>query len=252
MTWAAGRRFIILAIIIIVLLAVAGGIAYLTLHKAPSCFDGTQNQDETGIDCGGVCSAVCADAASTPVVSFVRALPVTDTRTDVVAYVTNPNQDAQAKGAKYTVDLYDAARAQVGEKKGTIDLPAGAQTAIYIPSAYLGNDPVAQAFLSFDDGLAWVQATAKANAPVVQGTQVTGTTDAPRIIATVENPGVTTLTNIKLVATVFDGDGNAIAASQTVVPSIAPDGEAQATFTWPQAFSADVARVDVRPILPLP
>lgn len=252
MTWASGRRFIILGIIVLLAIAAASAIAYFSLHKAPSCMDGKQNQDETGIDCGGGCTTVCSAAAAAPIVSFTRALPITDTRTDLVAYVTNPNPDAQAKGAKYTVDLYDAARTQVGEKKGTIDLPAGAQTAIYIPNAYAGNDPVAQVFLSFDDGLVWTRATALPNTPVVRGTQLAGTADAPRILASIENQGVTPLTGVKLIATVFDSAGNAMAASQTVLPTIAADATAQATFTWPVAFPADVARVDVRPVLSLP
>ncbi len=75
-------------------------------------------------------------------------------------------------------------------------------------------------------------------------------TDAPRVTATVENPAVTDLPSVKLIATLFDASGNVVAASQTVTPSIPGQGSVEATFTWPAALPP-VARIDIRPVLPL-
>lgn len=143
MSWASGRRFFIIALVVVVLAAIAGWVGYSVLHKAPSCVDGKQNQAETGVDCGGPCSTVCAENSRAPVVSFVRALRISDSRTDVIAYIENPNASYSAKHAKYHIELYDAARAVVDEEDGTVDLPPGAVTPIYIANAYQGTDPVA-------------------------------------------------------------------------------------------------------------
>ena len=54
--------------------------------------------------------------------------------------------------------------------------------------------------------------------------------------------------NTTLVATIFDEAGNAIAASQTFVPTLSSQGTAPLTFTWNQAFAAPVARVEILPV----
>ena len=56
-SWAAKKQ---LTYLLFALVAVAGLIAAIWLNiTAPSCTDGKQNQDEQGIDCGGVCAKEC-------------------------------------------------------------------------------------------------------------------------------------------------------------------------------------------------
>jgi hypothetical protein len=176
---------------------------------------------------------------------------VSSTRTDVIAYIENPNASYSAKGAKYHIELYDASRAVVDEEDGTIDLPPAAVAPIYIPNAYQGTDPVAQSFLTFPDTVAWEKTPDTRIVPVIDGTRNAGTTDAPRIIATVENPSVSSIPSTKLIVVIFDSAGNAIAASQTILPALAGEAKADATFTWNVPFSAPAARIDVRPVVPL-
>jgi hypothetical protein len=81
---------------------------------------------------------------------------------------------------------------------------------------------------------------------------MSGSADAPRVTATIENPFVTALRGIKLTATVFNAAGNAIAASQTIVPELGPQNSTDIVFTWNAPFSDVDARIDVRPFIPLP
>ena len=88
--------------------------------------------------------------------------------------------------------------------------------------------------------------------PVVSNTRQGGTTSAPRIEATLKNPSVTVLSNVKVVVLVRNDKGDVIAASSTVVPSIPAQGQAIATFTWGEAFQSIPASIEVTPIIPLP
>ena len=59
------------------------------------------------------------------------------------------------------------------------------------------------------------------------------------------------LANVHLVATVFGTDGNALAASATLLEQVPAQGSAQVVFTWPAAFSESVSRIEVLPVLSL-
>ena len=55
MSWAARRRLIISFIVGGVLILLLIFIGYKTFYRIPTCTDNKENQDETGIDCGGSC-----------------------------------------------------------------------------------------------------------------------------------------------------------------------------------------------------
>ena len=250
MSWAAQRRLIILAIVGTVAVIVLGTIAFFIFNKPASCVDGKQNQDEEGIDCGGVCTHLCTARVVPPVVSFVRELRQPNGRTDIIAYIKNPNPAAAAKNVRYTVELYGTDQAVIVTKDGVLDLAPGVEVPVYIPNFFSGNQQVDKAFLSFDEtSFQWFRREVPPLIPVVQNAQIIGTTETPRISATISNPFVTSLRSIKLVATVFNEEGNAIAASQTVVPELVPQGSTQVVFTWNAPFVDAVSRIDVRPVV---
>jgi hypothetical protein len=252
MSWASSRRTFILVIIFSVLAAVAAVTLIATLYETPSCSDGKRNQDETGVDCGGSCARVCAFEAAPPVVSFVRDVKGLGGRTDVIAYVENPNASAAVKGASFTIELYGEDRTLIAKRSGTTDLPPAAGVPLYIPGVYTGNSVVAQAFLEFDESsLGWYRYEDERVVPRVSDIRL-GEIDTPRVLARLTNPSVTTLRNVIVIATVFDKEGNAIAATQTVVSQIPAQGSVEATLTFAGSFSEAPARTDVRPVIPLP
>lgn len=244
---------LILAIIGGVVLIAAGVFAYLTLHKAPSCMDGKQNADEEGVDCGGSCTYLCSAGLVNPSALFVRSIRTASGRTDVIAYIKNPNLSAAAKGVPYTIELYNAAHAVIASRDGIADLAPASDTVVYIPNFFSGGEAVDRAFLSFTDAsYQWFRYDAPPQVPAIANPQVTGTAAAPRVEAKITNPFPTTLRNIKLFATVFDSEGNAIAASQTLIPELPPQGQTSAVFTWNEPFAGEVSRIEVKPAVPLP
>lgn len=254
MSWAARRRFLILSILGALALAVIALVYIATIRHVPTCTDSIQNQGEEGVDCGGPCPYLCTMNEAAPTVLFTKPIPNGAGRTDVIAEVENKNADAGAKSVPYTVSLFDASHTLVQKVNGTLDLPPSASVPVYIAGVASGEQTVDSAFLSIDSSsVFWYRLTTDPRiVPAVTHIAESGTSDTPVIQATLSNPSVAPLSQVRAIVMVRDGSGNVIAASRTVVPSIPAQGTATATFTWNAAFSGDAVSVEVLPVVPLP
>ncbi len=245
--WARQRQFIIILLLGISAIIVVGFIGYKLFYKAPICTDGKQDGKEEGIDCGGPCPYLCAVSEAPLQVRFARPINPAPGRTDFIAYVDNANANAGVQHAKYTMEVYGADQNLITRKVGTMTIPPSSTVPLYIPRVYEGGEAVSEAFLTFSSSsIAWLRAEGKPVVPVPASIQVSNGPH-PRVIAELHNTVAHAYANLVVVATVFDANGNAIAASQTVVPTLPPQGNAPLTFTWNQPFSSAPARVEILP-----
>ncbi len=253
MSWAARRRLSILLIIGAVVVAFLTAVLIATFYKTPSCSDGVQNQGEAGIDCGGPCSYLCTAQTLPPTVLFTQVLSNGEGRTDVIALIENKNLTSAAKSVPYTILLYNATGLPIKTVTGTVDLPPGATEPVYVPGILSGQQAAARAFLNIDPSAPqWFSMAAGAHSvPAVTNVGQSGTVSAPRIQATLANPGATDFTNVLAIVLVHSVAGDVIAASQTIVPSIPAQGQATAIFTWNSAFTSAPASIEVIPVIPL-
>lgn len=244
-SWATKRQHILIALGVAVLLAILALVAVPFIYKTPSCADGKQNQDEVGVDCGGGCQYLCSVQVREPSIRFVRSFTPLPGRTDVIAYIDNPNTEEAVRGARYTLELYGEDRTLVGKHEGAVDLAPGTTIPVYLPAVVQGGHAVSQAFLSFDDAsLKWFKVTKSDELLRTEDISVENSA-SPRIYATLVNPSVFAEYDVTVVATVFDATNTAIAASQTVVPHMGADTEMPLIFTWGVPFSAEPVRVDI-------
>ncbi len=250
-SWAARRRAIV---IIILALIVSVGVLFFhrtVLYNAPSCTDGVQNQNETGVDCGGACPYLCTEQVEKPVIQFARAVTNGGGRTDLIAYVENLNADAAVANAPYTVEMYGAEGTVVAKRSGFITLFTRSVTPLFIPGVAHGSIKIVNAFLSFNTKkMRWVKHTSVRPLLPFSNIQVTQGSVA-HITATITNPSTTVYRNLKVIISVFDKNNNVIAASQTVVPVLRGLSTAPLVFTWSAPFSKTPVREDLFPILPL-
>ena len=100
-------------------------------RKVPTCFDNEQNQDERGVDCGGICSLVCTTDAQPIAAMWQRALPVTPDVYNVVSYVQNMNVAASAQNVPYTFLIYDKDNILITERSGVAMIPPNQRIAIF-------------------------------------------------------------------------------------------------------------------------
>ncbi len=254
MSWAGRRRFIILSILGAIVIAIVAVTLIATLHHTPSCTDGIQNQGEQGVDCGGPCPYLCSALEQPPTVLFTTLVGNGQGRMDVVAEIENKNTDAAAKAVPYTIDLYDASHTLLRELSGTVDLAPGATVPVYIPGVGTGTQAVATAFLSIDaSAVQWYRlAQNPRTIPQVSDVSVSATSTAPMITASLTDPSTDPLSQVRAVVLVHDEQGNVIAASQTIVPTIPALGSATATFSWNAPFRGAAITTEVIPVIPLP
>jgi len=255
MNWAAQRRFTIVATLIAVAIVVFAVVFAVSFYAPPSCVDNKQNQEEYGVDCGGPCPYLCGTQAVEPSTPAPRLLRNSTGRVDLVASVQNRNSDAAAKDVPYTVRIYNADLTFVKAVEGTIDLPPRATVPVFIPGVVYGGELGTRATLSIaSSSVNWYRVEADPRVvPRVDVQPLGGTLAAPRVNATLYNPTLTALFEVRLIALVRDtATGNVVAASATVVPALAPQDRAYATFTWNEPFAAQAVSVEVLPVIPLP
>lgn len=113
------KRLTIIVIYIFAFLGMGLGM-YMWLRPAATCFDGKQNQNEGGIDCGGICSQMCIENVTGQplVIEEATAFLAGEGSYDAVMRVTNPNNAVGAKTFRYRLELLDARGQVVGETKG--------------------------------------------------------------------------------------------------------------------------------------
>ncbi|MBP7811606.1 MAG: hypothetical protein KA054_02055 [Candidatus Moranbacteria bacterium] len=116
------KQIMILCGYFLVFSVVLFGMYYLFIRVAPTCSDGKQNQNEIGIDCGGVCDKQCEPSLEDVKDIVVREVAFvfgSQNNYDVLARVYNPNDIAGASQFSYTFALHDAAGNILVEQSGS-------------------------------------------------------------------------------------------------------------------------------------
>jgi hypothetical protein len=247
--WATKRKFIYGAGVLVVL--AIWGIYLLrgVLFPVPTCFDQKQNGYETGVDCGGVCSLRCQQEIIPLSVSWARAVPVSSNTYDLVALLSNKNVDNAPQNVRYTFSVYD--------QGGNLMATTSAVTTVPVD----GDFPVVIQHVTFPKVPGEVTATLNANVPhytvaekpttptlrVSPGTYEAGS--VPRVYATVTNQKRIILKDIPVRAVLYDIDGNAYAAGQTVIPVLDKEASQDVAFTWAHPLPFAPTKIRIYPIL---
>lgn len=248
MSWASRRRTaIILGFLVIFGVATLIPLA-IWWYEPATCFDGKQNQGETAPDRSGPCALLDERQLISHAIQWVRAFSVRDGTWSAVTYIENPNDGAGVVRAPYRFKLYDADNILVAERESSSYIMPGTVTPIYEGGFDTGNRKVARAFFEFSAPLVWERMQDTSGSITISGKSLLDVLTAPRVIAIVHNTSVSEAREIHVVAVVFDTAGNAIASSRTIVPVLPPNGRENLVFTWPEAFTAPVGRVDVLPL----
>lgn len=245
--WAAKRK-LLYAVIVAVFVVVAIGLPlFLFLYKTPACFDGIKNQDEKGVDCGGVCAKICAEDIAAPIVMWQRAFRVTAGVYNVVAYVQNPNVLNRVDDIGYVFRLYDKDNEVIAERTGRTFLPANKTFAVFDAGIRTGERVPVRTSFDFTGSPLWIQnpENYKESFIVAENVVLIDDSSSPRINASVRNLSLDTVKVLGVVAIVYDASDKAIAASRTVVENLPAQGVAPVTFTWPDRFSDLAVRKEI-------
>ena len=231
LSWSFRRKVLYATVSIFVLLLLLLFIWIKFFTAAPTCFDGKQNGRESGVDCGGSCTLVCAQEARAPVVLWARAFPGGQGSYTAAAYIQNNNLGDIARAVPYTFQLFDANNKLVVEKTGVADLPPMQVVPIIEPNVSVGNRTVARALFSFSAIPVWQKVSADA-IPSFYTSSETFAQDGSSLSAKIQNVSVVDAPNLEAVAVLFDASGVAQAASKSLIPALAHKSSTEVFFTW--------------------
>lgn len=245
------RRILYLTGVAIFFIVLVGlPVAYKLTTVPPTCHDGQQNQSETAPDRGGPCPLVDTARLSPSSVLWTRSFKIRDGSYSATAYIQNPNDHAAVARMAYLFKLYDAQNILVAERRGETYVMPGGITPVYEPDIDTGQRGVTHAFFEFTSAATWQHYEDTSRAVKVTDRNLSDEISSPRLEATAENTSVSTLSDIRFIAVIFDTAGNAFASSATHVDRLAGGESAQIVFTWPNPFVLQVGRIDIIPVLP--
>lgn len=237
MSWARRRKLIYIGSIIILFLLIVVLPIVIYYYKPPTCFDGKQNQDELGVDCGGVCTLLCPAQYAPLNVLWSRFSKVSDGVYNVLAYIENPNINAGANNLRYVFRLYDDKGILLKERYGQTFAPASKAMAIFEAEMQTGYKVPDRLDFSFISDAVWLKQENRETGLVVSQSVMSRLDSAPRLTATVSNKNIGTINNIEAIGVVYNNVGNTIAFSRTIIDSIAGKGSKEINFNWPKPFT---------------
>ncbi|PIS13752.1 MAG: hypothetical protein COT67_00050 [Candidatus Tagabacteria bacterium CG09_land_8_20_14_0_10_41_14] len=235
LTWRSRKKItyflgVVFALALIVFLFIVLG------SEEPTCFDGIKNQDEEGVDCGGVCAS-CVVNPKDIVTLWTRVLP-TDKKGvyEAASLVENPNLFYGLPAFKYTFRLYDIKNILVAVREGRTYLNPRERFVLFTANINTGERIPARAFMEIELISDW-RYIDKEKVPLVVSSKRFENIPFPSLGATLLNESLFALKDINVAAVLYDENENAMAVSSTYLSSIPAESTAGITFTWPAPFS---------------
>jgi len=251
LSWSTRRQLLYYGVAFFIggVLLIVGWQTFFT--TAPTCNDGLKNGSEQGVDCGGSCALVCQGQARAPVVLWARAFKTDATLYTAAAYIENPNTalGAGARSVRYVFSLYDEKNVLVANRDGVIDIPPTMLVPVVENNIDVGNRTVFRAEFRFVlDTLAWEKFSNPAPTPRISNQALAP--DGSRVSATVTNNSLESLSQVRVVAVLFDSEGVARAASKSTIATLPKKSSAPVVFTWPTSIPG-VVRAEITVLPPL-
>lgn len=236
--WARRRQIIYVSSIIGIVLLLAAYPLYRLLYSPPTCFDGKQNQEEVGVDCGGPCNVLCGGGAQTRAlaVDWAKAFRVSDGVYDVAASVENPNASAGIESLSYTFSLYDSRGTLIAEKSGVVFVNPREKFLVFDSGVRTDGRAPASVEFAFEKEPVWIKMEAKPLPITVKNKKLLNMETSPRLNATLFNDSIDNVFDADVIAVVYNTAGDPIAVSSTYEKMLAKRSSQDVFFTWPFPF----------------
>lgn len=254
MKWSVQKQFAYGLTFLIIIGAIIAIPTYFYIYNKPqTCFDGKKNQDETGIDCGGVCTRACArEVVEQPIILWSRAFPIANSKYNLVAYLQNPNINYVSENFNYTFNVFDEKNVLIGVRQGTSNASQEKNFVIFEQSFDAGQRTIGKVTFEIDSKVVWQKVSSQKNS--LQKTKFTISNEpieevagTPTLTSTIVNKTGATQSNFYVVAIVYDVEGNAMAVSRTLVDQLLPNGKTVVVFTWPYLRDLKYSSVEILP-----
>ena len=228
-----------------------GGGYYLFLRPEPSCFDGRQNQDERGLDCGGRCLKVCVpETAVLRVRGAVDILPLATAsgtvRVSLLGEVENPEREFAAKNFLYTFDLFDAEGRTLASFSDTAYMYASEIRYLVLPNRVVPGGVLPHSGRLTISGIEWTPEARMPRPKIavnVQSAADEGATFVARGIIT--NQDSLPFRHVELLGLFYSTEGELLGVSEAELETLAPSDQRDFAIFHPPLESLDPTRTRV-------
>ncbi len=238
--WSIKRRFIYGGTALVILGLFFSFFYFQYFYKAPTCTDGVQNGDETGVDCGGSCKNICTSDALKPVTLWSKVFNISGDVYTAVAYVQNPNITTKNPRATYKFKIYDEAGTKILEKEGYTSIPKNKKFAVFETGIVIKGKKPKSVDFQFTNYSAWEKDQSPEPDIFVEYGTLLSTSTIPRITGKIHNRSISNIKAIELDVFVLDSKENVVAASQSFIDDLYKSTTQEFVFTWPKPFNLGV------------
>jgi len=233
-----------MGIFMVVILLASGLLLYKTIAPA-SCTDGKLNQDEEGVDCGGVSCTPCITAAARDVtVLWTRFFEVRPGLYDVAALVENSNQEVGARAVPYSFELTDERGLRIMRVKGDAYILPNERFLVFASNLETGiRTPIRMAF-EMDDPVWEVIPEQDLPLTIVRRERMFDE-DRPRLIVTLANNTFKDINSVDVSVVISDSENNAVGTAVSHIDIVPDSSTADALFIWPRPFARTPVDIEI-------
>ena len=243
------RRQLLAFLIVMSPLVVIGFLIIKHAIPEPTCFDLKQNQQETGVDCGGSSCISCNLKYPQPIkVFWARAVSVREHVYDIAAEIENKNEFLSSVSVEYEFTLFDQF-GQVATKSGKTFLYAQERTLIIAPAIETTRDANRAEFRIVNvlwqekrDFAPTIIAERRAYSIAEDHGQKQGVIDI-----TLFNTSAYDLAEVEVQIAVLDQDGNLLGINKIFMENFLSQTRQSIKGIWPQPFMGNIAVINVQP-----
>jgi hypothetical protein len=251
MSWALRRQIIYVGVLIILFLGLGFLIVYPKINKMPTCSDGLQNGDETGVDCGGSCSKVCTFEVDKVSILWSRIFEVIPGRYNAVAYFENHNRTEAIYKIKYRFRFADENNIYIGKREGETYIPPSGKFAIFEPGISLGNSTPVYINFEFTEIPIWnkVQEDRINQLKIlVSDIKLENKDTSPHLSAVIKNNSFFIIPEVSVIALLYDNTGNVVSVSRTYLEELNKEESKNIDFTWPEPILGNIVNKEIIPM----
>lgn len=243
MTWATKRKAMYITGISLVFIGVI--VFFAWPRVASTCSDGLQGEDETGVDCGGVCARVCASDVKELRVRWTRVFEISTGKMLIVSYIENPNQEFALLDMPYSIDVYN--------NSGLLDtingiIAVGPNSSTAVTNIYITPDTSIRPTFSWaSDVYEWRRVNEKVNSDNVKVLykDMSDEDMFPYLQVGLQNETPKLLESLNVIALVYDFEGNVIRAGSMMVDSLKVNETTKVAFSWKKPIEEKIKNIEI-------
>jgi len=244
------KRIFIISIYVLIFAAIVG-VFYFFSAPTPTCYDNLQNQNEEGVDCGGVCLKKCEIVPQEKIAVLEAGWVESGVpgEYDLYAEIRNPNQMFGSESFEYKFIAKDANGQELASFSNTgFALPGETK---YVIKSNLGMNSAPNSVELVIGETKWVEKNEFYEKPQLRIINkkynlITSGIEYAEALGLLNNDSAMDFSLIKLEIILKNAEGKIIALNSSEMRTVkAGEGRDFRVF-WPNKFPGDVANMEVQ------